>query len=117
MDGRQILFSEETVLVYEGKEELTVLCGCSHPGICGMVKKAAETFDKPVHTLLGGVHLMNAEEERVQKTAETLAESGGQGPGTLPLLGGGDRESVAKEEVRKCTTGFHGGDRVVVEVR
>ena len=109
-------FSEETVLVYEGKEELTVLCGCSHPGICGMVRKAVEAFDKPVYTLLGGVHLRSADEERLQKTAETLAELGVKVLGLSHCSGEGIGKVWQKKKYG-AVTGFHKGDRVVVEVR
>lgn len=109
-------FTEETALVYEGEDELTMLCGCSHPGIAGMVRKATEVFHKPVHTLLGGTHLRSADEERLEKTAETLAELG------VRVLGlshcSGDRIGEVWQK-KKCgaVAGFHSGDRVVVEVR
>jgi 7,8-dihydropterin-6-yl-methyl-4-(beta-D-ribofuranosyl)aminobenzene 5'-phosphate synthase len=109
-------FAEETALVYEGQEELTMLCGCSHSGICGMVRKAVQTFDKPVHTLLGGVHLRRADEERLQKSAETLSELGVNVLGLSHCSGEGIGK-VWKKKKYGAVAGFHKGDRVVVEVR
>lgn len=109
-------FTEEIVLVYAGNEELTMLTGCSHPGIAGMVRKASKAFDKPVHTLLGGAHLMSAEEDRVQKTAATLSELGVKVLG-LAHCSGERIGEVWKKKQYGAVAAFHGGDRVVVEVR
>lgn len=109
-------FAEETALVYEGNEELTMLVGCSHSGIAGMVRKAVQTFDKPVHTLLGGVHLRSASDERLQKSAATLSELGVNVLGLSHCSGEGIGKVWQKKKYG-TVAGFHKGDRVVVEVR
>jgi len=109
-------FAEEVALVYDGNEELTMLTGCAHPGIVGMVKKAVEAFHKPVHTLLGGAHLINADEERVQMTAAALSELGIKIVGLAHCSGEGIGKVWQKKKYG-AVAGFHGGDRVVVEVR
>lgn len=109
-------FAEETVLVYEGNEELTMLVGCSHSGIAGMVRKTVEVFGKPVHTLLGGVHLRSADDARLAKTAETLSELGVTVLGLSHCSGEGIGKVWQKKKYG-AVAGFHKGDRVVVEVR
>jgi len=109
-------FMGEAALVYEGRDELAMLTGCAHPGIAGMVRKTAEVFGKPVHTLLGGAHLRHADKERVQETAAALADLG------VNILGlshcSGERiGEVWRKKKYGYLAGFHGGDRVVAEVR
>ncbi len=108
-------FRDEIALVYEGQQEITLLCGCAHPGIVGMAKRAAELFHKPVYTLLGGAHLTDADEDRVKQIAETLSDQG------VKLLGlshcSGDRiHTVWEKKKYGFSAGFHGGDLVVVEI-
>lgn len=107
-------FAEEIALVHEGDAELIVLSGCAHPGIAGMVRKVTKVFHKPVHTLLGGVHLMNAPRERVEKTAEALSNLGVKTLGLAHCSG----EAIRKVWEKKYgyVADFHVGDGVVVEV-
>lgn len=64
---------DEQFLVIDQPEGLTVIVGCSHPGIVNILKYVRLFYpDKPVHTLIGGMHLEQVSAERLQKTIEAF---------------------------------------------
>jgi 7,8-dihydropterin-6-yl-methyl-4-(beta-D-ribofuranosyl)aminobenzene 5'-phosphate synthase len=56
----------------EGKG-LVIITGCSHAGIINILKHAAAPNER-VEGVIGGLHLVEASEERIEKTASALAE-------------------------------------------
>lgn len=68
---------DEMGLAINTKKGLVVIGGCAHPGIISMVKKAVELSEiTKVHAVIGGFHLIEADNERIQKTVEALKELG-----------------------------------------
>lgn len=67
-------FSDEIMLVVDSGASLTVLVGCSHPGILNMVEAVLERFDKPIGALIGGIHLNKASLEHIQQVIGCLIE-------------------------------------------
>ena len=68
------LLNDDMSLWVETKTGLTVICGCCHSGIINTlthIKKQAETT-KPIQTLLGGLHLVGANQQRLNETFEYL---------------------------------------------
>lgn len=62
----------EQALMVKTKLGITVMTGCSHPGIVPIVRKAKELFEQErISLVLGGFHLMDKD----QKTTETIAAS------------------------------------------
>lgn len=55
----------------EGKG-VVVLAGCSHPGIVNILKQTTTPSDK-VLAIIGGLHLVDASDERIAKTVSALA--------------------------------------------
>ena len=54
-------------------EGLVVCVGCSHAGIVNTLKSIlTSTKEQRVHTVIGGLHLLNASEERLEQTAAAL---------------------------------------------
>lgn len=54
---------------------LVIITGCSHAGIVNIVKHSIDLFgEKRICGIIGGFHLLNASEERVQKTVDALAQ-------------------------------------------
>ena len=52
---------------------LVLIAGCSHAGICSTVEYAKEvTGEERIFDIIGGMHLYNANEERITATAEHL---------------------------------------------
>ena len=65
-------FRDEVSLVIESGEGLIVLVGCSHPGIMNILDTVNERFEAPIHTVLGGTHLVEAEGTRLQDALQNL---------------------------------------------
>lgn len=65
-------FSDEICLVFELPTGLFVVAGCSHPGILNMLSTVHKRFEKRILGVVGGNHLIEADEARIQKTLEIL---------------------------------------------
>ncbi len=64
---------EDTALVYDGQEGLTIITGCSHSGICNIILYAKSLFNKPVKMVIGGFHLLKFDDQ-AQKTIDFLKQ-------------------------------------------
>ena len=69
-------FNEETVVVVRGEQGLALLSGCSHKGILNTCMWVSELFHAPVHTFIGGTHLMSATQSRIYDTMAQLQALG-----------------------------------------
>ncbi len=69
-------FNEETVVVVRGEQGLALLSGCSHRGAVNTCMWVSELFHEPVHTFIGGTHLMDADEPRIRATMSSLRALG-----------------------------------------
>jgi 7,8-dihydropterin-6-yl-methyl-4-(beta-D-ribofuranosyl)aminobenzene 5'-phosphate synthase len=67
-------FEDEVLLVVESEKGLIVIVGCSHPGILNMLDTVNKLFDKPVYALLGGTHLVEADQTRIANTFKVFQE-------------------------------------------
>lgn len=53
----------------------TIVTGCSHAGIVNICRHAmALTGDRGIHGIIGGLHLLDADDSRIQKTTAALAD-------------------------------------------
>jgi len=66
----------EHAAVFDLGEEILVITGCAHPGIESVVQKALEITGKPVGLLVGGFHLLRANDTTVRQTALRLQQLG-----------------------------------------
>lgn len=65
---------DQALFLKSGKGWIVVL-GCAHSGVINTLDYIAYlTGAKQFHTVLGGMHLLKATEERIHATAETLAK-------------------------------------------
>jgi 7,8-dihydropterin-6-yl-methyl-4-(beta-D-ribofuranosyl)aminobenzene 5'-phosphate synthase len=54
---------------------VVVILGCAHAGIVNTLRYVRElVFNRPIHTVIGGTHLVTANEARINKTVEALRE-------------------------------------------
>jgi 7,8-dihydropterin-6-yl-methyl-4-(beta-D-ribofuranosyl)aminobenzene 5'-phosphate synthase len=67
-------FREERALFFSVKGRgLVVLSGCAHRGIVNTVREAVELSGvEKVYAIMGGFHLINADEERIIRTIEEI---------------------------------------------
>ena len=65
---------DDTALAYVEDEGLVIIAGCAHSGICNTVDHARRvTGEERVHSIIGGLHLLDASTERLDATAAYLA--------------------------------------------
>ena len=70
------LFAEEQVLAIDHPKGFVVISGCSHRGIVNICKTIKDRLQKPVYALVGGIHLMDSSDERIERTVAFLKEEG-----------------------------------------
>jgi 7,8-dihydropterin-6-yl-methyl-4-(beta-D-ribofuranosyl)aminobenzene 5'-phosphate synthase len=66
----------EIALVIESSRGLLVFTGCSHPGVASIVEKVVNLYGRKVYSVIGGMHLINADELRIKRTIQKLRELG-----------------------------------------
>ena len=90
-------FNEETVVVVRGEQGLALLSGCSHRGVVNTCMWVSELFHEPVHTFIGGTHLMDADEARIRATMDSLRTLGVQRLGACHCNGAQARAIFERE--------------------
>jgi len=66
---------DDQALFYESEDGLVVLLGCAHAGLVNTLLHVEQlTGGKRIHAILGGMHLLNASSERLQKTITALEQ-------------------------------------------
>jgi len=69
-------FQDEIACVLDRPEGLTLITGCSHPGILSMIVDIKKRFNKPVCRVIGGAHLSKETPERLSRTCDELVHLG-----------------------------------------
>ena len=60
---------DDQALFFDTTEGLVVLLGCGHAGVVNTLEYVRHlTGGRPIHTILGGMHLLTASPERMEKT-------------------------------------------------
>jgi 7,8-dihydropterin-6-yl-methyl-4-(beta-D-ribofuranosyl)aminobenzene 5'-phosphate synthase len=66
---------KEISLAIDTPDGTVVVVGCSHPTIEKVVEAAKEATGKPVHLVIGGLHLVTAKDEQIKATATALHDT------------------------------------------
>ena len=70
---------DDQALFFDGSQGTVVLLGCAHAGVINTLLYIRQLTDgKPIHTVIGGMHLVRASAERLQRTIEQLRGLGVQ---------------------------------------
>jgi 7,8-dihydropterin-6-yl-methyl-4-(beta-D-ribofuranosyl)aminobenzene 5'-phosphate synthase len=94
-------FRDDAALFIKTDKGLTIVSGCAHRGIINTIDYAREFVgDIPIFAVIGGFHLHNADQDRVNKTIEALKNMGPQ------IVSGGhctgqDSAFILREGLRK----------------
>lgn len=70
------LFVDEIALGLLTEDGLVLIVGCSHVGIVNILEYVKQRLDIPVAAVLGGTHLVEADGNRLAKTAEAMKKHG-----------------------------------------
>ncbi|PRR79498.1 MBL fold metallo-hydrolase [Clostridium vincentii] len=75
-DGKYIPdnFPDEIALAIKTEKGLFVIVGCSHVGICNILETIVKRTGMPIYGVLGGTHLIEADETRIEKTINYFKE-------------------------------------------
>jgi 7,8-dihydropterin-6-yl-methyl-4-(beta-D-ribofuranosyl)aminobenzene 5'-phosphate synthase len=66
---------DDQALFFDSVRGTVVLLGCAHAGVINtLMHIRALTGDKPIHAVVGGMHLKNASTERIDYTIESLRQ-------------------------------------------
>lgn len=87
-------FREECCLAVETRRGLVVALGCAHPGAMNMLDQVKATFGGKIRAVLGGTHLMAADEPRVEATLEYLRSLGCERIGIAHCSGAAAAERI-----------------------
>ncbi len=100
-DGKEMaqdLFEDEQCLVLDLGKEIAVVVGCSHPGILNMLSEVSRRWQKPICAVLGGTHLVEADEERTRQTIREMKAMGIRNLGLNHCSGAQAEEWIDQDE-------------------
>ena len=69
-------FSDEIVLLLREGDGLALVTACAHSGILNIVADVRERFSLPIYSVIGGLHLTGATDERISRTLDELKNFG-----------------------------------------
>ena len=67
---------KEQAMVLETAKGLVVITGCAHPGILNIVRAVRSRFNRPIHLVMGGFHLMGTAPHNIRAVIGGLRELG-----------------------------------------
>lgn len=68
---------DDQALFLDTREGVVVLLGCAHAGVVNTLRQVRRlTRERPIHAVLGGMHLLHASAGRLARTVEALRELG-----------------------------------------
>ena len=107
-------FNDEICLVIKTDNEITLLTACSHPGIVNMIKSVGEYFHSNVTSIYGGIHLAEADDERINNTIADMKKLGLKKAGFCHCSGSRVKEAVKNDaSIKACD--FATGDSIIIK--
>ncbi len=68
---------DDQSLFFETRDGLVVILGCAHAGVVNTLRHIRQvTHNKPIHTVMGGMHLLTSKPERIEQTVQAFRELG-----------------------------------------
>ncbi|GAB6137914.1 MBL fold metallo-hydrolase [Halanaerobaculum tunisiense] len=71
---QQDYFQDDQAVFMETEQGVIVLLGCSHAGVVNTLEYIRELTSSPIQAIIGGMHLINADGDRISKTVEYLKD-------------------------------------------
>jgi 7,8-dihydropterin-6-yl-methyl-4-(beta-D-ribofuranosyl)aminobenzene 5'-phosphate synthase len=66
---------DDQALFFETQNGLVVLLGCAHSGVVNTLNYIQQfTHGRPIHTIIGGLHLLAASEDRIRTTIQAFRQ-------------------------------------------
>ena len=68
---------DDQALFFDTRDGVVVMLGCAHAGVVNTLLHIRQlTHHRPIHAVLGGMHLLLASPERMARTVEALRDLG-----------------------------------------
>lgn len=106
-------FNDEICLVIKTDNELCLLTACSHPVIVNMVKSVGEYFNSNVTSIYGGIHLVEADDERIKNTIADMKKLGLKKTGFCHCSGNKVKEVIKNDDAIESSD-FCTGDSIII---
>lgn len=90
-------FSDEIIMAVKVKNGLMVVLGCSHVGMVNILETIMERTNMPIYGIIGGTHLIEADELRLNSTISFLKEKNIQIVGVSHCTGEKAVEKIKSE--------------------
>ena len=108
--------ADDQALFFETDGGTVVLLGCAHAGVINTLRYIHTiTDDRPIHAVLGGMHLVDASPERMSRTIEELRRLGVKCLGPAHCTGGAAVVALWSAFPGRCIT-CHVGTRFEFEI-
>jgi 7,8-dihydropterin-6-yl-methyl-4-(beta-D-ribofuranosyl)aminobenzene 5'-phosphate synthase len=78
-------YRDDMSLVLEARQGVVVICGCCHAGLLNTLAHVRRTFQRPIGAVLGGTHLIDADEAYLSHTVDELRDTYGAAHVSQPL--------------------------------
>jgi 7,8-dihydropterin-6-yl-methyl-4-(beta-D-ribofuranosyl)aminobenzene 5'-phosphate synthase len=73
-DWQPDTYGDDMSLVVEISEGLVVICGCCHAGLLNTLGHVKRVFQRPILAVLGGTHLVEADESQLRRVIDVLRD-------------------------------------------
>jgi 7,8-dihydropterin-6-yl-methyl-4-(beta-D-ribofuranosyl)aminobenzene 5'-phosphate synthase len=93
-DWRPDPYRDDISLVVETRAGLVLVCGCCHAGLLNTLSCVKRTFARPITTIIGGTHLVDASAAQLDHVVASLRDAY-DGPRLYPNHCTGQRAYVA----------------------
>ncbi len=107
-----LMLDDQALLINVENKGVVVVAGCAHSGIINTIKHAQDiTETSRIYAILGGFHLINADDERIQATVEELKKLNPKFIGPCHCTGAKATKKIAETFGDRCRP-LHTGDIV-----
>ena len=107
-----IMLDDQGLIINLESKGLVVIAGCAHSGIINTIKHAQNITEiNRVYAVLGGFHLINADDERIQATVDELKKLDPKFIGPCHCTGTKATKKIAEAFGDRCRP-LHTGDIV-----
>jgi 7,8-dihydropterin-6-yl-methyl-4-(beta-D-ribofuranosyl)aminobenzene 5'-phosphate synthase len=106
-------FADDQAVYFMTKQGLAVILGCAHSGVINTLDYITKmTNQKNAYAVVGGMHLINADSNRIERTIDALKKYDVQKIIPLHCTGQNGIDKIQKAFGDKCML-LHAGDKVI----
>ena len=106
-------FSDEIALSIKTGNGLVIIAGCAHPGIMNMLDTIRDSSADRIYALIGGTHLVEADEGRIESCTSAIKAMGISIVG-LCHCSGETAETMARKRLGDAFFDLSVGDTIII---